>query len=304
MRIDCHCDTVANFIKHPSLQCLPDAHMDYQRLREYLDVSFFAVFIDQKQWGQDTPGEFQRVLGLLAEDVSRQEDIDLLLWREQLEQPQHKLILAGMEGAEGLGEHCAHLQTYYEQGLRLIGPTWNYATPYAGSNVTGGGLTEQGGELVRRCNQLGVLLDAAHSSEASLDDMLACSEKPLIDSHTVCAAICDDWPRSINDRQLVALADKGGVACITMVPDFLGGEGGLEQFCRHVEHAVALIGSEHVGIGADYDGAELLPELAGVQKLPAVYDRLRQRGMKEEDLQQVMGGSVQSLLIQVLNTKG
>lgn len=301
MRVDCHCDTVMLYEKYQSLACMPEAHIDYQRLREHLDLSFFAIWLDQEKCGKELSVEFQRVQDLLREDVSRQAGLDFLLWREQLDAPADKLILIAMEGAEPLGENWQeNLKTYYEQGLRLVGPTWNYATRFAGSNLSGGGLTEQGRELVEHCNRMGILLDAAHISEEALDDMLACSRAPILDSHTVCAAVCDDWARSINDRQLIALAEKGGVAAITMVPQFLGGAGDLEQFCRHVEYAVSLIGSAHVAIGGDYDGADLVPELAGIQQLPDVYARLRQRGMPEADLQQVMGGSVASLLKQVL----
>lgn len=296
MRVDCHCDTIAYFQQYPSLERLPEAHLDYARLREYLDLSFFAIFLDQEQQKENLIPEFQRLIARLGADVAQQPELELLLWREQMDVPGKSHILIGMEGAEPLGPHCDHLEEYYAQGLRLIGPTWNYVTRYAGSNQTGGGLTEEGRELVARCNHLGILLDAAHSSEEALDDMLACSEKPLIDSHTVCASICADWPRSINDRQMQAVAEKGGVIAIAMVPDFLGGAGGLEEFCRHTEYAVSLIGSKHVAMGADYDGAILAPELAGVQFRPLVYDRLRQRGMKEEDLWQVMGGSVETLL--------
>lgn len=303
MRVDCHCDTVSYLNTYSTLERLPGAHMDYQRLREYLDLSFFAIFLDQRVHGDQLFPTFQKMLERLRADVERQPEIDFLLWQEQVVDPTHTLILIGMEGAEPLGEHSEHLETYVSQGLRLVGLTWNYPTLYGGSNQSGGGLTEQGRELVERCNKLGVVLDAAHCSEETLDDLLACSQQPIIDSHTVCASICNTFPRAITDRQLVALADKGGVAAITMVADFLGNGGGLDVFCQHIEHAVGLIGSQHVAIGGDFDGCEMSPELAGIEHLPQVYQRLRQRGMNELDLQQVMGGSVQTLLKQVLLPK-
>ena len=303
MRVDCHCDTVTYFKDFSTLEHLPGAHMDYRRLREYLDVSVFAIFLDQLVYGDRLVPAFQDILNRLRMDVNRQSEIDFLLWQEQVTSPQHTLILIGMEGAEPLGDHCEHLEEYVSQGLRLVGLTWNHPTRYGGSNQSGGGLTDQGRQLVARCNELGVVLDAAHCSEETLDDLLACSEQPILDSHTVCAAVCNDFPRSISDRQLIALADKGGVAAITMVPDFLGHGGGLDVFCQHVEHAVGLIGSRHVAIGGDYDGCQMVPELAGVEHLPQVYHRLRQRGMNEMDVQQVMGGSVQALLEKVLLPK-
>ena len=90
------------------------------------------------------------------------------------------------------------------------------------------------------------------------------------------------------------------MAAITFVADFLGEGGSLDRLCQHIEYAVALVGSDHVGLGADYDGAKLHPELAGVQLLPALYERLRQRGLSEADLENVKGGSVRRLLGRVL----
>ncbi|MDO4733104.1 MAG: membrane dipeptidase [Bacillota bacterium] len=301
MRVDCHCDTIMKYAEYSSLESLPHAHIDFRRIREHLDLSFFAIWLDQENCPAELSSEFRRLQGLLLEDLSRQQGIDLLLWREQLEAPEKKLILLSMEGAEPLGEDWqGNLQEFYQKGMRAIGLTWNYVTRFSGSNMQGGGLTEEGRELVRRCNDMGILLDAAHISEEGLDDLLACSRHPIIDSHTVCASVCNDWPRSINDRQLIALAEKGGVAAMTMVPEFLGGSADLEQFCRHVEYAVGLIGSRHVALGGDYDGADLHPELAGIQHLPMVYERLRQRGMAAADLQQIMGESVVTLLRQIL----
>ena len=151
-----------------------------------------------------------------------------------------------------------------------------------------------------RCNRMGVLLDGAHASHAAFADLLQVSRQPIIDSHTVCAAFGDDFGRALTDEELRALAAQGGVACITFVADFLGENGSMDRLCEHIEYAVRLIGSDHVGLGADYDGAQLNPELAGVQFLPALYRRLAQRGMSEEKLNDVKGNSVRRLLQQVL----
>ena len=302
MRIDCHNDLVGFLRNEPSLEQLPQAHLDFERLRQYLDCSFFAVFVDQKKYADDVSGEFSRLLQALTADIAAAPGLELLLRKSQLEQdePADKLILLSMEGAAPLGPDGERLKEYFAAGLRALGLTWNYATPYAGGAKEGGGLTAAGRRLVARCNSMGVLLDGAHASHAAFADLLRESRQPIIDSHTVCAAFGDDFGRALTDEELRGLAAQGGVACITFVADFLGENGSMDRLCEHIEYAVRLIGSDHVGLGADYDGAKLNPELAGVQFLPALYQRLAQRGMSMKELNDVKGNSVRRLLQQVL----
>jgi len=300
MRVDCHCDTALFLRDCDSLAELPTAHLDYRRLREHLDLAFFAIFIHEQDYERREADEFRLILERLRADLSRQSDLELLLCREQLLAPAHPLILIGMEGAAPMGAGGEFLREYYQQGLRYVGLAWNFANRYAGGAFASGGITAEGRRLVEECNRLGVLLDAAHLNDESFDDLLQISEAPFIDSHTVCAALCSDYPRAVSDRQMIALAERGGVVGITMVGDFLGNGGGLEQFCRHVEYAVSLLGSEHVAIGGDFDGCELPPDLDGVQHLPEIYQRLQRRGMRDQDLEQVQGESVRRLLMKVL----
>lgn len=302
MRIDCHNDTVGFLRQHPSLEHLPQAHLDYERLRQQLDCAFFAIFVDQKEYAADPGGEFARLQQALTADVAAAPGLKLLLRRGQLDDagPERHLVLLSMEGAAPLGEDGERLEEFYAAGLRALGLTWNYATAYAGGAREGGGVTPAGERLIRRCNELGILLDGAHASRAAFADLLRLSRAPVIDSHTVCAAFGDEFGRALRDEELRALADKGGVAAITFVADFLGAGGTLDRLCEHIEYAAALIGSDHVALGADYDGARLHPELAGVELRPVLLGRLAQRGMAEPDLRNIAGESVRRLLRQVL----
>ena len=305
MRIDCHNDSV-QFLRESgsSLANLPAAHLDLNRFRQYLDVAFFALFVDEKKEAGRETAEARLLCERLLADLASVPGVTQLLWREQLtENNGESMVLLAMEGAAPLGQQGEDLPEFYAQGLRALSLTWNHNNAYAGSNLYGGGLTRAGRDLVQKCNALGVLLDAAHSSEATLRDLLKWSTQPIVDSHTVCGGLCNRWPRATSDESLRQLAAKGGVAAITFVPNFLGNAGDWDGVCAHIEYAVSLIGSEHVALGADYDGAGLHEETAGVQYLPALYQRLRERGMAEEDLANVQGESVRRLLQRVLPAK-
>lgn len=302
MRIDCHNDTALFLREAETLADLPQAQLDYARLRGVLDLAFFAIFIHEQHYAGQTSGEFRRILSLLRADLARQADIRILRWREQLAaaRPGQLLALISMEGAAPLGQAGRYLAEFFDLGLRAVGLTWNFNNDYAGCALQGGGLTRAGRDLVRECNRRGLLLDAAHASSAALSDLLKWSDSPIIDSHTVCGGVSGRWPRCLTDAELRALAARGGVAGIAFVPDFLGGDGGLDQVCRHIEYAVELVGSQHVALGADYDGTVMHPDLAGVEKRPALLQRLRERGMSQADLANVEGESVRALLLRVL----
>lgn len=311
MRVDCHADTALWLLEKPSLMDLPEAHQDYRRICACLDLAFLAIFIDEGKHPHDTPRLFRNVLSLLGNDILAHKDQVLpLLYREQLSNCDQlssldsaiclpKLILLGAEGAAGLGMDSEFLDEYYDAGLRFIGPTWNYANKYAGGCATDFGFTQEGLKLIDACNRKGILLDGAHLNQSSFWQLIANSKLPIIISHTCCAGLYEHR-RNINDEQMIALAKKNGVMGITFVADFLGGAGDLKRLCEHIEYAVALIGSQHVALGSDFDGCQPHEELAGVEKISSIYKKLSSRGMDDKDIANIAGLSVVALLKKVL----
>ncbi len=301
MRIDCHADTALFLLEEKSLWQLPAAHLDYQRLAQYLDIAFLAIFVNQAEHPVDSPDFFRHILRLLNEDLDAHKDlVRPLRYKKQMERiGRQKRVLLAMEGAAALGKDSEFLDEYYEAGLRLIGPTWNQANSYAGGAFSDGEFSEAGYNLIEKCKAKGILLDGAHLNRKSFWQLIEHSERPLIVSHTCCNALHDHC-RNLDDQQMKALAAKDGVMGINFVPDFLGSAGDLSRVCEHIEYAVALLGSSHVAIGSDFDGCEPHDDLAGVEHLPRLYQQLSLRGMSDRDLDNVMGDSVKALLTEVL----
>lgn len=301
MRVDCHCDTALALLTECSLRRLPGWQLDLQRAGRYLDLAVMAIFIDERRYASAMAAQFQKVLSLLRADIDRQNDlVTPLLWREQLgKTDQRTLLLIGAEGAEPIGADGGMLEQFYREGLRLLGLTWNGANSYAGGCASGEGLTAAGQKLVQRCNSIGILIDGAHLNRRSFWQLLECSSQPVIVSHTACDAL-HHHRRNLDDEQMRALADHGGVMGIAFVPDFLGGAGDLLRLCEHIEHAVTVMGSSHVALGSDFDGCKPVAELGDISQLPRLYAALAERGMAEEDLAQIIGGSAADLLQKIL----
>ncbi len=304
MRIDTHCDTAIHLLRHKTLDTLSQANMDFDRLQQYLDVSFFALCTESPAYQSRETEIFDYLLNALLHDIEDQGQwLEVLTNRRQLRESRHTMILIGAEGAKCLGSSAEHLDRWFQSGLRFVGLTWNFNNGFAGGCAEDGEITPAGKALIRRCNQLGILLDAAHIGEKSFWQLAEYSDAPFIMSHTCCAALNPNpgpYPRNVTDRQLHEMAGLGCVVGITFVPDFLGSPGNIERICDHIEHAAEIMGIEGVALGSDFDGAPLAEGIQGVESLPLLYQALADRGFSERDICRVVGDNVKDLLLQVL----
>ena len=170
--------------------------------------------------------------------------------RAELDDPRLRLVLS-MEGVEPLEGDPRAFEDWYARGVRSVGLTWNHPNEFAGgieSPTTG--LSERGRTLVRRLAELGVVLDLAHASEQTWRDVIV-EEVPFSVTHGCCRAV-RDHPRNLADWQLEALAERGGVLGLMAIAFFVDPEAPtVARLLDHVDHAVAVMGIEHVGLGAD-----------------------------------------------------
>jgi membrane dipeptidase len=154
-----------------------------------------------------------------------------------------------------LKHHLVKLEQFYDLGLRRVQLSYNRRTMFANgcTERVDGGLSYYGVELVEKMNELGMIVDCGHVGIQSSIDAVEVSKKPILYSHTGCRAVYDH-PRSKTDEALKALAEKGGVAGIYNVPSFISPDplkADIDDFLNHIDHAVEVMGVDHVGIGSD-----------------------------------------------------
>ncbi|HHW09112.1 MAG TPA: membrane dipeptidase [Firmicutes bacterium] len=221
---------------------------------------------------------------------------------------------AGMQAAKDTGRVAAVLAVenadalegslyiphlLYRLGVRVMGLTHNPRADAADGNgePAGGGLTGFGRRLVQELNRLGMLIDVSHISRRGFWDVVEQSTAPVIASHSCCAALCPH-SRNLDDDQLRALAQNGGVVGITFVPMFVDDDKPtfsrlLDHFC----HAVEIAGIDHVGLGSDFDGGGDL--LADAAAMPSITKGLFERGFSREEVAKILGGNHRRVFAQV-----
>ena len=230
----------------------------------------------------------------------------------ELRDCQAKGIISGImhiEGAEPIAANLDALYLFHDMGLRSLGPVWSRPTvfghgvPFAfpSSPDTGPGLTEAGKDLVRLCNELGIMLDLSHLNEAGFNDVAALSDAPLVATHSNAHAITPS-ARNLTDRQLDVIRDTGGMVGLNFATGFLNPDGakaedrGFDPMLRHLDHLIGRLGEDHVGFGSDFDGAQVPKAMADVAGLGAFRDALSAHGFDAPLLEKLCHGNWFGLL--------
>ncbi|MCA1560541.1 MAG: dipeptidase [Acidobacteria bacterium] len=162
-------------------------------------------------------------------------------------------LMLGFQFADMLGRDVSRVDVFYHLGVRVVQLTYNDRNFLGDGCLEPGnaGLSAFGRDVVARMNELGTAVDLSHCGTQTTADGIAASRGPVLITHSGCREVYRH-PRNKEDRELRALAERGGVIGIFLMP-FLGGTGAatIDVLMRHVEHALNVCGADHVGIGSD-----------------------------------------------------
>lgn len=218
-----------------------------------------------------------------------------------------KSIMLGIENGLAIERELANLKHFAQRGVVYITLCHNgdndICDSARGCN-THDGVSSFGEKVIREMNDLGIMVDLSHGGEKSFYDALDISRVPIVCSHSNCKALCD-VPRNLTDDQLRALAAKGGVAHTTLYSGFLrkDGEASVLDAVDHLEHAIRIMGIDHVGIGTDFDGDGGVRGMADSSELINFTIRLLRRKYSERDIEKIWGGNWLRVMAQVQNNR-
>ncbi|WP_406870521.1 dipeptidase [Thioclava sp. 'Guangxiensis'] len=199
-----------------------------------------------------------------------------------------------MEGAEAISPDLDSLYVWHAAGLRSLGPVWSRPTvfghgvpfAYPSSPDTGDGLTMAGKDLIRECNALRIMIDLSHLNEKGFDDVARLSDAPLVATHSN-AHVVTPSARNLTDRQLTQIRETGGMVGLNYAtqflrPDGMRGDCGWDEMMRHLDHLLSILGEDHIGLGSDFDGADIPSCLGDVSGLPRLLQAMLDHGFGED----------------------
>ncbi len=207
-------------------------------------------------------------------------------------------VMLGVEGAQALDGDVRRVEALASQGVVYMGLAHLVNTEAAGSSYPLGlnrGLTPLGREVLQAMHRVNMVVDLAHASKRAFWEILEATPGPVMCSHTGVRGVEDVW-RNLDDDQLRAIADRGGVIGIMLATNFLGGKT-LARWVAHVDHAVAVAGIDHVALGSDLDGLVPLPKgVETIADLPLLTRALLDAGYDADQVGKIMGGNFLAML--------
>ncbi len=297
---DAHCDTALCIYEQGKPLRENDLQTDLLRRKAYSPCAqFFALFSDAGEC--DPEANFRGELENIKSEIEKNSDVVSLCRsgreaREAFKEGKTAAFLS-VEGAEQLGCSIEGLNWAFEQGVRAVNLTWNYANALSGSNADRPeeGLTNAGKAFVRRCRELGVLPDMSHISEKAFWDVYDIGGV-MFASHSNSKSVYGHR-RNLTDEQFKAIVETGGVAGLNLYADFLGEKATCETVIAHAERFLSLGGEKAVAIGADLDGCDALPEgINGIQDMGRLYEAFLRQNYSESLLRDIFFNNLFNLI--------
>lgn len=312
--LDTHCDTPMFFpqgihFEQRDSRILVDLHkMTEGRQDAVIMVAYLPqnkpdeAFTDIVPFPVEGPKAYADLIFDKIEDIVQANHSYLALARnpEQLYQNKRqgkKSIVLGIENGLALEDDIRNVRHFANRGVTYITLCHNGDNDICDSARrslnTHHGVSDFGEKVIKEMNNCGVMVDLSHGGEQSFYDALDISRVPIVCSHSNCKALCD-VPRNLTDDQLRALAKAGGVAHTTFYNGFLRADGAKASIIdgiNHLEHAIQIMGIDHVGIGTDFDGDGGVPGMANSSELINFTIQLLRRRYSEEDIAKIWGGN-------------
>lgn len=331
--VDTHCDTTQRLLHPEWDFTKRDAygHLDIPRMIEGgVDALFLAVYAPKPVEAGDGIAAARKQIACIQNTATKYHD-HLAIARtandiRNARSDKKIAILIAIEGGYLIEDSLDILREYRNAGATYLTLTHSFHTTWADSagvhedlEPLHGGLTDFGKDVIRELNRIGMMVDVSHVSDKTFWDVVETTRAPIIATHSSCRAI-SPHRRNLSDKMITAVAESGGVVQINFAAGFIDSDappidsatikqwikdGGVARkpltdhvtplniLVDHFDHALKLVGPEHVGIGTDFDGVPALPEdMEDCSRLPNLTACLLERGYKEADLEKILGENV------------
>ncbi len=324
LTLDTHCDTPMFFHQDIKFdQRDPRILVDLHKMHEgRQDAVIMAAYLPQPKMGEsfsskvafdiNSPMAYADFIFDKIEAIVRSNRKHLSIARTPADlyedkRKDRRSIMFAIENAIALNHDVDNIKHFAQRGVVYITLCHNGDNDICDSAKgcdTNHGVSKFGEKVIREMNRQGIMVDLSHASEHSFFDALEISKTPIVCSHSSCKALCD-VPRNLTDEQMRAIAQKGGVVQVTLYGGFLRkeGEATIRDAVEHLNHAVRIMGIDHVGLGTDFDGDGGVTGLANSSEMINFTLALLKNKYSERDIQKIWGGNWLRVMALVQNQK-
>lgn len=308
--VDAHCDTITRIMEDNSSLYKNKFHTDLSRMNSLGNfVQFFAAFIEPIYIKSGAIEQAIKIFDYFYKQIDEfNKNIELCLNYHDVAGAiagSKVAAILSIEDGVALQGNLSALRMFYRLGVRSICLTWNHRNEIADGvleETTQGGLTTFGKELIKEMNSLGMIIDLSHISEKGFWDVMALTNAPIIASHSNSRALCNH-PRNLWNEQILAIKKNRGVIGINFYPTFLkeNERADIKSIIEHIDYIAGLAGTDIIGIGADFDGVDFLPNgINGVQDLYKIFDELLKLNYSEENINKIAGENFLRVIQEIL----
>ncbi|MBQ6559407.1 MAG: dipeptidase [Erysipelotrichaceae bacterium] len=300
--IDMHCDTMTVLYRKNGDLLHNDLHVDLEKMEkgECL-LQNFAVFTNI---ARDDSSFTWKVIDFYDQQMELHKDKirKVMKYEDILENEKngYRNAMLTLEEGSVVDNDLDQLKAFYDRGVRMITLTWNYPNGIGHPNFTYSkdskenplytfnkkdGLTDFGIEYIRRMEELGIIIDVSHLSDAGFYDVLKYSTKPFVASHSGARSVCG-VARNLSDDMIKLLARKGGVTGVNYCSEFIEDHNetytSIQGMIDHIRHIAKVGGIDCVGLGSDFDGIENQLEIRDASGMQLLYEGLKSYFTEEE----------------------
>ncbi len=316
--IDFHADTLIHWLKQQqkgldlsSTLYNNPYHVDFSRLQKSgYTAQFFACYINLGEKPFFSSSHFDDALFAiekLNEQVSLSDNISIAhSYFDYVKNKNAKKFSCFISIEEGgiLENEITRLDLLYEKGVRAITLTWNfenfigYPHEKTGSEF---GLKPFGFEVIEKMEDLGILIDVSHLSDAGFWDVYNNTKKPFIATHSNARSVHDN-SRNLTDDMIRCLSDRGGVVGLNFYGPFLQGNetSSIDAMLKHIKHIVNIGGEDVLSLGSDFDGIEGNLELCGVHDIHLLISAMEREGLTSSLIEKICYNNAEAFLKRTL----
>ena len=310
MIFDAHCDIWTHVAKKRldgEKDIIRKYHLSKFKASD-INGGIFVVWVDPP-YDKNPKYRTKQILDKIKEEIKDSHDIVQIVKKSEdfdIANENNKIaILIGMEGLQAIDDNIGDIEKLYSLGVRHASLTWNEENKLA-TGAKGNidrGLTEDGARLIKKMEQLGMILDVSHANEKTFWDICKVATKPFIASHSNCRSLCD-VARNLTDDQLREIARRNGVVGVNSYEEFVSSDlekRTVDHLVDHIDHMVEVMGIDHIGLGfdfAEYLNTDTLKHyvstytygvkgLEETDKAKNIINVLEKRGYSKEDIEKI-----------------